>query len=83
MKPTRKVLTASVAISCATKGLLLATSLTCLTLAAPTSAIGQEVLPFPPKPSGSVANRTMQESVYKPRATPRRLPQARDDLGCQ
>ena len=26
----------------------------------------QEVLPFPPKPSGSLAGRTMQESIYSP-----------------
>jgi arylsulfatase len=26
----------------------------------------QEVLPFPPKPSGSIAGRTMQESIYNP-----------------
>src|SRR5215468_10957042 len=26
----------------------------------------QEILPFPPKPSGSIAGRTMQESVYSP-----------------
>jgi hypothetical protein len=25
----------------------------------------QEVLPFPPKPSGSTAARTMQESIYR------------------
>jgi len=31
-------------------------------------------LPFPPTPSASVAGRTMQESVYQPRVTPRRLP---------
>ena len=34
----------------------------------------QESLPFPPTPSGSVAGRTMQESIYKPQAKPRRLP---------
>ena len=34
----------------------------------------QESLPFPPTPSASVAGRTMQESVYKPQAKPRRLP---------
>ena len=34
----------------------------------------QESLPFPPTPSASIAGRTMQESVYKQRATPRRLP---------
>jgi hypothetical protein len=30
----------------------------------PTAA--QEVLPFPPQPSGSIAKRTMQESTYSP-----------------
>jgi arylsulfatase A-like enzyme len=74
MKPIRVALTASAAISCVTKGLLLATSLTCLTLATPTPAMAQEVLPFPPKPSGSIANRTMQESVYGPLPAPRHLP---------
>ncbi len=34
----------------------------------------QEVLPFPPTPSASIAGRTMQESVYKRRVEPRRLP---------
>ena len=32
------------------------------------------VLPFPPTPSGSVAGRTMQESVYSPQPTAPRLP---------
>jgi arylsulfatase len=30
-------------------------------------------LPFAPKPSGSIANRTMQESTYSPRPAERRL----------
>ena len=34
----------------------------------------QDSLPFPPTPSASIAGRTMQESVYKQRVTPRRLP---------
>jgi arylsulfatase A-like enzyme len=34
----------------------------------------QDSLPFPPAPSGSIAGRTMQESVYSPRPQPRRLP---------
>jgi arylsulfatase A-like enzyme len=34
----------------------------------------QDVLPFPPTPSGSIAGRTMQESVYSPKPSPRRLP---------
>jgi arylsulfatase len=33
-----------------------------------------EVLPFPRTPSGSIAGRTMQESVYDPRPAPQRLP---------
>jgi arylsulfatase A-like enzyme len=37
-------------------------------------ARAQEVLPFPPTPSASIAGRTMQESVYKRRVEPRRLP---------
>ena len=34
----------------------------------------QDVLPFPPTPSASIAGRTMQESVYHRRVEPRRLP---------
>ena len=34
----------------------------------------QEVLPFPPKPSGSIAGRTMQESIYSPLSAVSRLP---------
>jgi arylsulfatase len=34
----------------------------------------QEVLPFPPTPSASIAGRTVQESVYRQRVTPPRLP---------
>ncbi len=37
-------------------------------------AMAQEVLPFPPTPSASIAGRTMQESVYHRRVEPRRLP---------
>ena len=36
--------------------------------------MAQEVLPFPPTPSASIAGRTMQESVYHGRVEPRRLP---------
>jgi len=42
-------------------------------LVAPGIATAQEVLPFPPKPSGSSANLTMQDSVYSPLAAIRRL----------
>lgn len=34
----------------------------------------QEVLPFPPTPSASIAGRTMQESTYERRVEPKRLP---------
>ena len=34
----------------------------------------QQSLPFPSTPSASIAGRTMQESVYKRRVEPRRLP---------
>jgi hypothetical protein len=34
----------------------------------------QDSLPFPPTPSASIAGRTMQESLYKQRVEPRRLP---------
>jgi hypothetical protein len=34
----------------------------------------QEVLPFPPTPSASIAGRTMQESTYAQRARPEHLP---------
>jgi arylsulfatase A-like enzyme len=34
----------------------------------------QDVLPFPPTPSASIAGRTMQESVYHKRVESRRLP---------
>jgi hypothetical protein len=37
-------------------------------------AIKQDSLPFPPTPSASIAGRTMQESVYKRRVEPRRIP---------
>ena len=37
------------------------------------SAFAQEVLPFPPTPSASVAGRTMQESTMHWRQTPVRL----------
>jgi len=34
----------------------------------------QEILPFPPKPSGSIPGRTIQESIYSPLPTVNRLP---------
>jgi len=38
------------------------------------SAVAQEVLPFPAKPSGSVAAETMQQSTYSPLPPEHRLP---------
>ena len=37
-------------------------------------AVAQEILPFPPKPSGSIAGRTIQESVYSPLPATSHLP---------
>ncbi len=37
------------------------------------TAIGQEVLPFPPTPSASTAGLTMKDSTYKKRLEPKRL----------
>ncbi|MGB7157551.1 MAG: sulfatase-like hydrolase/transferase [Tepidisphaeraceae bacterium] len=43
--------------------------------ALPASAVrAQEVLPFPPRPSGSTAGRTMQESKYSPVPAANHLP---------
>ena len=36
--------------------------------------LAQEILPFPPKPSGSTAGRTIQDSVYNPLPVTSRLP---------
>ena len=38
------------------------------------SSKSQDVLPFPPTPSASIAGRTMQESRHQRRVEPRRLP---------
>jgi len=43
-------------------------------MSADDKAVKQDHLPFPPTPSASIAGRTMQESVYKRRVEPRRLP---------
>jgi arylsulfatase A-like enzyme len=37
-------------------------------------AAKQEILPIPPQPSGSIAGRTMQESVYSPKPQQKALP---------
>ena len=39
-----------------------------------TQSIDGSILPFPPKPSGSKAGTTMQESTYSPLPEPKRLP---------
>ena len=44
-----------------------------LGLALAGGARAQEILPFPPAPSGSSAGLTIQDSVYKKRVEPRRL----------
>lgn len=43
-------------------------------------AATQDSLPFPPTPSASTAGRTMQESIYKERVRPRRLPTSAPDI---
>jgi hypothetical protein len=55
--------------SVAIAALTVLTSAFCFAL----SAFAQEVLPFPPTPSASVAGRTMQESTMHWRQTPVRL----------
>jgi arylsulfatase len=45
-----------------------------LSVAFALTTAAQEVLPFAPKPSGSTAGRTMQESVYSPAPAVARLP---------
>ncbi len=40
----------------------------------------QEILPFPPKPSGSIAGRTMQESVYSPLPAQSHLPKSAPNI---
>jgi arylsulfatase A-like enzyme len=42
--------------------------------------VSAESLPFPPTPSASTAGRTMQESVYKQRVEPRRLPESAPNI---
>jgi len=43
-------------------------------------AEAQEVLPFPPKPSGSIAGRTIQDSVYHPLPAAPHLPKAAPNI---
>ena len=54
---------------------ILSSTLVIIALACLLARVGaQEVLPFPPTPTASIAGRTMQESVYHRRVEPRRLP---------
>ena len=74
MSTKTKMIVRATAMVAVTKALLLATSVTCLTLALPCIATAQEILPFPPKPSGSIAGRTMQELSTARSLQKRRLP---------
>lgn len=38
-----------------------------------TATMAQEILPFPPAPSGSTPGLTIKDSVYKKRVEPKRL----------
>ena len=38
------------------------------------AAVTQDALPFPAPPSGSVAGRTIEESIYSPKSAPKHLP---------
>ncbi len=55
-----------------TNALLAVLGLSLAALFSPTAG-AQEILPFPPAPSGSTAGLTMQDSVYKKRVEPKRL----------
>lgn len=52
----------------------LAAGVAALAFMAPAIVCAQDALPFPPTPSGSKAERTMQLSTYKPNPVPRLLP---------
>lgn len=57
---------------------LLGTLLLGLVMVLPAAA--QQVLPFPPKPSGSIALPTIQESVYSPLPAKSRLPKGAPNI---
>ncbi len=40
----------------------------------PSRTVKQDSLPFPPAPSGSIAGRTLQNSVYSPKPAEKHLP---------
>ena len=51
-----------------------------LAMAFATATSAQEVLPFPPTPSGSKAGLTMESSTYKKRVEPQRLPKGAPNI---
>ena len=73
MTDKTKAMVEGAAMFCTTNALLLTVSLSWLMVTAPSASVAQQVLPFPPKPSGSTAGLTMQESVYSPQPAERRL----------
>ena len=70
------------------RNFILACSLLCVLVIA-SNAVAQEILPFPPAPSGSTPGLTIQDSVYKKRVAPKHLAEGApnilvilmDDLG--
>jgi len=68
-------MTASIRHHCVRGGLpMRATLMFLLAAALGPAAVAQEILPFPPKASGSTAGRTMQESIYRPLPETSHLP---------
>jgi len=51
-----------------------------LAMAFATATSAQEILPFPPTPSGSKAGLTMESSTYKKRVEPQRLPKGAPNI---
>jgi arylsulfatase len=51
-----------------------------LAMAFATATCAQEILPFPPTPSGSKAGLTMESSTYKKRVEPQRLPKGAPNI---
>ena len=51
-----------------------------LAMAFATATSAQQVLPFPPTPSGSKAGLTMESSTYKKRVEPQRLPKGAPNI---
>ena len=74
MSTKTKMIVRATAMVAVTKALLLATSVTCLTLALPCIATAQEVLPFPPTPSAASPAGRCRTRCTSTRVEPRRLP---------